>query len=103
MKVKNNIYLEVNNSFLTLANLRCELEVTILEDGEIIYGISLFRTITNEDYPIEEIGFKDMGEAMSWMEYTCKTYVTKELEERIESGNWAKTRLETMNEFGMFN
>jgi len=103
MKVKNNIYLEVNNSFLTLANLRCELEVTTLEDGKISYEVSLFTTNTNDDYPIEFNNFKDMGEAMSWMEYTCKIYVTKELEERIESGNWAKTRLETMNEFGMFN
>jgi hypothetical protein len=103
MKVEKTICLDVDNAFLTLAKFKCELQIVILKDGEIVYGISLFRTITNEDYPIEFNSFKDMGEAISWMEYTCKMYITTELEERIESGNWAKKRLADMNQFGMFN
>lgn len=101
LKQISSISFNVDNSFLSLINFSCELNINTYEDGTVIYCVNI--SDRDDGYPIAGDDFEDIKEAIKYLEETCRKYVTTILQTRIETGEWAKKRLADMNEFGMFN
>jgi hypothetical protein len=96
----SSINLELNNAFLTLINFSAELNISTYENGAIIYYVNIRNS--DYDHPITGDKFEDIKEATKYLEETCRKYVTNILKTRIQDGEWAKKRLDDMNEYGIF-